>query len=95
MVQCGLSCSSQECQASCLVSAGVTLPLEIFMTKQTGWGVRSARKVPRGKFICEYAGAICTEAEAVGCFLKFLLCCSHLERVICDDVLHITCRVYK
>jgi len=44
---------------------GVTLPLEIFRTENSGWGLRCSCDIPIGSFICEYAGDIITDSEAV------------------------------
>ena len=44
---------------------GISLPLEVFMTNRRGWGLRCAQAVLAGTFICEYAGTICSDQEAV------------------------------
>lgn len=47
-----------------LVSRGVRLPLEVFKTRDHGWGVRCWEVIPGGTFVCEYGGQLLTDAEA-------------------------------
>ena len=47
------------------MTRGVTLPLEVFMTRTKGWGVRCAADIPTGTFVCSYVGELVHEA-AVG-----------------------------
>ncbi len=32
----------------------------LFKTKHTGWGVRTLERIPRGTFVCQYAGELIT-----------------------------------
>ena len=41
------------------------MPLEVFMTRTKGWGVRCAADIPTGTFVCSYVGELVHEA-AVG-----------------------------
>nr|XP_027075787.1 histone-lysine N-methyltransferase, H3 lysine-9 specific SUVH5-like [Coffea arabica] len=62
--ECGPNC---KCPPSCqnrVSQHGPRLPLEIFRTKSTGWGVRSQVEIPSGSFICEYAGELLQDKEA-------------------------------
>jgi len=43
---------------------GVKIPLEIFKTGKTGWGVRSLSSISSGSFICEYSGELLEDKEA-------------------------------
>ena len=43
---------------------GVKIPLEIFKTGKTGWGVRSLGSISSGSFICEYTGELLNGEEA-------------------------------
>ncbi|CAA22283.1 Histone-lysine N-methyltransferase, H3 lysine-9 specific [Schizosaccharomyces pombe] len=62
--ECNSFCScSMECPNR-VVQRGRTLPLEIFKTKEKGWGVRSLRFAPAGTFITCYLGEVITSAEA-------------------------------
>mmetsp|Transcript_30719 Transcript_30719/g.73132 ORF Transcript_30719/g.73132 Transcript_30719/m.73132 type:complete len:1027 (-) Transcript_30719:155-3235(-) len=47
-----------------VVSKGLKLPLEVFMTGSKGWGVRCSRKIPSGSFVCEYVGEVISHEEA-------------------------------
>ncbi|CAN6224224.1 unnamed protein product [Urochloa humidicola] len=62
--ECGPSC---RCPPTChnrVSQHGVKIPLEIFKTGKTGWGVRSLSSISSGSFICEYAGDLLEEKEA-------------------------------
>ncbi|XP_047332293.1 histone-lysine N-methyltransferase, H3 lysine-9 specific SUVH1-like [Impatiens glandulifera] len=56
--ECGSSCL---CPLNCrnrISQAGLKVQLEVFKTKNKGWGVRSWDPIRAGAFICEYAGEI-------------------------------------
>lgn len=62
--ECGPSC---RCPPSChnrVSQHGIKFQLEIFKTKERGWGVRSLNFIPSGSFICEYLGEFLSEKEA-------------------------------
>lgn len=62
--ECGSSC---RCPSSCknrVSQKGVKNRLEVFRSKETGWGVRSLDLIPAGAFICEYAGIVLTRDQA-------------------------------
>lgn len=62
--ECGSSCT---CSSSCqnrVSQKGLRYRLEIFKTKNRGWGVRSIDSIQPGGFICEYTGELLTDAEA-------------------------------
>ncbi|CAM0951602.1 unnamed protein product [Alopecurus aequalis] len=62
--ECGPSC---KCPPSChnrISQLGMKIPLEIFRTTKTGWGVRSLRSISSGSFICEYVGELLHDQEA-------------------------------
>jgi histone-lysine N-methyltransferase SUV39H len=64
LYECHLGCS---CSSSCpnrVVERGRTVPLEIFRTKQRGWGVRTTEDIKQGQFVDCYLGEIITAAEA-------------------------------
>lgn len=48
-----------------VVSKGHTLPLEVFMTKNKGWGLRCKERIPIGAFVCEYVGEVIKEGDVV------------------------------
>ncbi|CAK9180831.1 unnamed protein product [Ilex paraguariensis] len=56
--ECGSSCS---CPPNCrnrVSQAGLKVCLEVFKTKDRGWGLRSWDPIRGGSFICEYAGEV-------------------------------------
>ncbi|XP_007530259.1 histone-lysine N-methyltransferase SETMAR [Erinaceus europaeus] len=62
-----------ECHALCpcgedcrnrLVQRGLQVQLQVFQTDAKGWGLRTLDPIPRGRFICEYAGELLGSAEA-------------------------------
>ncbi|QCE05528.1 euchromatic histone-lysine N-methyltransferase [Vigna unguiculata] len=62
--ECGPSC---KCFSSCInrvTQHGIQFQLEIFMTEQKGWGVRTRSFIPCGSFVCEYIGEINDYMEA-------------------------------
>ncbi|KAM7271446.1 hypothetical protein ACFE04_030660 [Oxalis oulophora] len=62
--ECGPSC---QCPAECRNRAsqgGLTVRLEVFRTKNKGWGLRSLDFIRSGAFIFEYAGEVVNESEA-------------------------------
>ncbi|CAO2210854.1 unnamed protein product [Urochloa humidicola] len=62
--ECGPSC---KCPPSCqnrVSQHGMKIPLEVFRTTKTGWGVRSLRSISSGSFICEYVGELLYDKEA-------------------------------
>ncbi|KAI3444256.1 hypothetical protein Pfo_000921 [Paulownia fortunei] len=56
--ECGQTCA---CPPNCrnrMSQAGVKVHLEVFKTKNRGWGLRSWDPIRAGGFICEYAGDV-------------------------------------
>ncbi|XP_015876149.2 histone-lysine N-methyltransferase, H3 lysine-9 specific SUVH1 [Ziziphus jujuba] len=56
--ECGPSC---RCFPNCknrVSQSGVKIHLEVFKTKDRGWGLRSLDPLRAGSFICEYAGEV-------------------------------------
>ncbi|CAH9131673.1 unnamed protein product [Cuscuta epithymum] len=54
-------CSSCPCPSNCrnrMSQAGLRVRLEVFKTKNRGWGLRSWDPIRGGCFICEYAGEV-------------------------------------
>lgn len=52
------------------------MTLQIFKTKEKGWGVRATKPIPAGTFVCEYVGEIVTveEAEKRGQYYDSIQC---------------------
>lgn len=56
--ECGSSC---QCPPNCrnrVSQSGLKIRLEVFKTKDRGWGLRSWDPIRAGTFICEYAGEV-------------------------------------
>lgn len=56
--ECGPICSCPPNCRSRLSQGGIKVRLEVFKTKNRGWGLRSWDPIRAGGFICEYAGDI-------------------------------------
>ena len=49
---CGLNCENRVTQR------GVSVGLKIVRDEKKGWGLHAAQFIPKGQFVCEYAGTI-------------------------------------
>ncbi|KAF8108815.1 hypothetical protein N665_0104s0130 [Sinapis alba] len=61
--ECGVLCA---CGPSCqnrVTQKGLSKRLEVFRSRETGWGVRTLDFVHAGMFICEYAGVVLTKDQ--------------------------------
>ncbi|KAG1112178.1 hypothetical protein G6F42_014815 [Rhizopus arrhizus] len=61
--ECNQSC---ECGNRCknrVVQRGRKIPLQVYKTKDKGWGVRSLQDIPKGTFIEEYIGEVISVEE--------------------------------
>lgn len=61
--ECGTSC---QCPSSCpnrVSQKGLRPRLEVFRSKETGWGVRSFDLIRSGTFICEFSGVVLTKQQ--------------------------------
>lgn len=62
--ECNVRC---KCKQNCLnrvVQHSLQIKLQVFKTSNRGWGLRCINDVPRGSFVCVYAGHLLTEAKA-------------------------------
>ncbi|XVE65742.1 hypothetical protein DITRI_Ditri08aG0023900 [Diplodiscus trichospermus] len=62
--ECGNFC---QCPPTCrnrVSQHGLRNRLEIFRSRETGWGVRSLDLIQAGSFICEYTGVVLTREQA-------------------------------
>ncbi|RRT72637.1 hypothetical protein B296_00034363 [Ensete ventricosum] len=62
--ECGTLC---RCPPTCpnrVSQKGVSHRLEVFRSKETGWGVRSLDLIQAGTFICEFSGIAVTKGQA-------------------------------
>ncbi|KAJ4851466.1 hypothetical protein Tsubulata_014135, partial [Turnera subulata] len=61
--ECWSKCGCRQC-GNRVVQRGITRNLQVFRTPEgKGWGLRTAEDLPRGAFVCEYAGEILTHCE--------------------------------
>lgn len=59
IVECGSSCGC--CPQKCVnrvVQNGLQHKLELFETKNRGWGVRATNDIPEAVFVCNYSGDV-------------------------------------
>nr|XP_020824127.1 histone-lysine N-methyltransferase SETMAR isoform X1 [Phascolarctos cinereus] len=62
--ECNAMCQcSEECKNR-IVQRGLQFNLQVFKTDKKGWGLRTLEFIPRGRFVCEYAGEILGSSEA-------------------------------
>ncbi|XP_068146589.1 histone-lysine N-methyltransferase eggless [Drosophila tropicalis] len=61
-------CNSRcKCKMNCLnrvVQHSLEMKLQVFKTSNRGWGLRCVNDIPKGAFICIYAGHLLTETKA-------------------------------
>ncbi|XP_003973774.2 histone-lysine N-methyltransferase SETMAR [Takifugu rubripes] len=62
--ECNALCGCSDACSNRAVQRGLRLKLEVFSTKNKGWGVRTLEMIPNGTFVCEYAGEVISFAEA-------------------------------
>lgn len=65
IVECSSNCKC--CTEKCVnhvVQNGIQHKLEVFMTKDKGWGVRATTELPEGAFVCQYVGDVLEESAA-------------------------------
>ncbi|KAG0644370.1 hypothetical protein HOY80DRAFT_878663 [Tuber brumale] len=64
IMECNVRCKCQEECQNRVVQRGRTMRLEIFMTKNCGWGLRTLDPIQKGTYIDSYLGLVITRAEA-------------------------------
>lgn len=64
MFECNILCACSDTCSNRVVQRGVRLRLEVYDTRNRGWGVRTLEPIPRGTFVCEYAGEVISLEEA-------------------------------
>ncbi|XP_029908481.1 histone-lysine N-methyltransferase SETMAR [Myripristis murdjan] len=62
--ECNALCSCGDACSNRVVQRGLRLRLEVYGTKEKGWGVRTLEPIPCGTFVCEYAGEVIGFDEA-------------------------------
>ncbi|GLU13667.1 hypothetical protein SLE2022_302870 [Rubroshorea leprosula] len=69
--ECNSMCSCKRTCPNRVLQNGVRVKLEVFKTKNKGWGVRAGETILRGTFVCEYVGEILDEHEANKRFTRY------------------------
>lgn len=62
--ECNALCTCSDACSNRVVQMGPRVRLEVYSTKDRGWGVRTLEPIPRGMFVCEYAGEVISFDEA-------------------------------
>lgn len=62
--ECNHACSCWRNCRNRVVQNGLKIRLQLFRTKNKGWGVRSLQDIPAGTFVCEYVGELISDSEA-------------------------------
>ncbi|GMH29314.1 hypothetical protein Nepgr_031157 [Nepenthes gracilis] len=65
--ECGPSCRCPSYCRNRVTQKGLRIRLEVFRSRETGWGVRTLDLIHAGAFICEYAGVVLTREQADIC----------------------------
>ncbi|VUZ55865.1 unnamed protein product [Hymenolepis diminuta] len=63
--ECNPGCKCDRRCQNRVVQNGLWLRLQVFKTQRKGWGIRALNAIPRGTFICTYAGLIYDDSLAV------------------------------
>ncbi|XP_022953604.1 histone-lysine N-methyltransferase SUVR4-like isoform X2 [Cucurbita moschata] len=62
--ECWSKCGCSKHCGNRVVQRGITRKLQVFFTSEgKGWGLRTLEDLPKGSFVCEYAGEILTISE--------------------------------
>lgn len=56
--ECNSKCQCDSLCVNRVLQKGVTVLMEVYKTKNRGWGARTLEPIPRGKFVCEYTGEV-------------------------------------
>ncbi|XP_029990598.1 histone-lysine N-methyltransferase SETMAR [Sphaeramia orbicularis] len=62
--ECSALCTCSDFCSNRVVQRGLIHRLEVFRTQSRGWGVGTLEPIPRGAFVCEYAGEVIGFEEA-------------------------------
>ncbi|KAM8914061.1 histone-lysine N-methyltransferase SETMAR [Spinachia spinachia] len=62
--ECNALCACSDACSTRVVQGGLRIRLEVYATRDKGWGVRTLEAIPRGMFVCEYAGEVIGLKEA-------------------------------
>ncbi|XP_036382020.1 histone-lysine N-methyltransferase EHMT1a [Megalops cyprinoides] len=64
LFECNHACSCWRTCRNRVVQNGPRVRLQVFRTRNMGWGVRTLQNIPQGTFVCEYVGEIISDADA-------------------------------
>ncbi|XP_006237058.1 histone-lysine N-methyltransferase SETMAR isoform X1 [Rattus norvegicus] len=56
--ECNVLCQCGEHCRNRVVQSGLQFLLQVFQTEKKGWGLRTLEYIPKGRFVCEYAGEV-------------------------------------
>uniref|UniRef100_A0A8C8RUG0 Histone-lysine N-methyltransferase SETMAR n=1 Tax=Pelusios castaneus TaxID=367368 RepID=A0A8C8RUG0_9SAUR len=62
--ECNAMCRCGEFCQNRVIQRGLQFRLEVFETAKKGWGLRPLESIPKGRFVCEYAGEVLGFSEA-------------------------------
>ncbi|XP_059925637.1 histone-lysine N-methyltransferase SETMAR [Gadus macrocephalus] len=62
--ECNALCACSEACSNRVVERGLSFRLQVFLTRERGWGVRTPEHIHQGSFVCEYAGEVIGRDEA-------------------------------
>ncbi|XP_062056335.1 histone-lysine N-methyltransferase SETMAR isoform X2 [Lepus europaeus] len=62
--ECNILCQCSDRCRNRVVQRGLQFHLQVFQTDLKGWGLRTLEFIPKGRFVCEYAGEILGSSEA-------------------------------
>lgn len=64
IVECSDLCTCDSNCSNKIVQKGIKFHLQVFLTENKGFGVRTIEHIPNFAFVCEYAGELIDKAEA-------------------------------
>uniref|UniRef100_H3AIS5 SET domain and mariner transposase fusion gene n=2 Tax=Latimeria chalumnae TaxID=7897 RepID=H3AIS5_LATCH len=62
--ECNIMCKCSEDCKNRVVQRGLEFKLQVFKTTKKGWGLCTLDFIPKGRFVCEYAGEVIGFTEA-------------------------------
>jgi len=76
---CGMQCGNR------VIQRGITSRLQVFFTQEgKGWGLRTLEDLPKGAFVCEYAGEVLTSTELYERAIENARNGKHMHQVLLD-----------
>ncbi|CAO2190227.1 unnamed protein product [Urochloa humidicola] len=76
---CGMQCGNR------VIQRGITCILQVYFTQEgKGWGLRTLEDIPKGAFVCEYAGEVLTSTEMYERAIQNARNGKHMKQVLLD-----------